>query len=203
MAYTKVKPSGWAFGEKLTSAQMNTLDTDHSTAIDPTTLSLSGTTGTITRICPFAPTLDDASFWVVSPASAIAGYISTDAPTEQSCWWPLKVPHGATLQAIRIVIHPAGGHVALPSVMPQFVLKSVSNGGAVVTEVSPVADSSPDVTAYELLHAVEITGLSLAITNSAKRYTLLFTAESASNGVAGCLVYHPYYDFTLTNLDFE
>jgi len=43
VAYTKVKPSGWAFGEKLTSAQMNLLDTDHSTAIDPTTLSLSGT----------------------------------------------------------------------------------------------------------------------------------------------------------------
>src|SRR5690349_2130103 len=34
MAFSKVKISGWAFGEILTSAQMNTLDTDHANAVD-------------------------------------------------------------------------------------------------------------------------------------------------------------------------
>jgi hypothetical protein len=203
VAYTKVKPSGWAFGEKLTSAQMNLLDTDHSTAIDPTTLSLSGTSGTITRICPWAPTFDDPTYWSVSPASANDGYFLTAAPTEQSCWWPLKVPHGATLTAVRIVIQPANSHSALPSIMPLFRLQSVSNGGTVVTELSPVADSAPDVATYELLHAIEITGASIAITNSAKRYTLMFTAEGSVDGASGCKVYHPYFDFTMTNLDFE
>lgn len=34
MAFTRVKSSGWAFGEKLTSAQMNQLDLDHSRSAD-------------------------------------------------------------------------------------------------------------------------------------------------------------------------
>lgn len=34
MAFTRVKPAGWATGEILTSTQMNTLDTDHENSID-------------------------------------------------------------------------------------------------------------------------------------------------------------------------
>lgn len=34
MTFTRVKPSGWATGEKLTSTQMNTLDTNVSLALD-------------------------------------------------------------------------------------------------------------------------------------------------------------------------
>src|SRR5690242_15870493 len=34
MSFARVKLAGWAFGEILTSAQMNALDTDHSNAID-------------------------------------------------------------------------------------------------------------------------------------------------------------------------
>jgi hypothetical protein len=36
MTFSKVKPTGWQVNEKLTSAQMNSLDTDHSKAIDKT-----------------------------------------------------------------------------------------------------------------------------------------------------------------------
>lgn len=34
MTFSLVKPGGWAFGELLTSAQMNALDTDHANAVD-------------------------------------------------------------------------------------------------------------------------------------------------------------------------
>lgn len=34
MSFVRVKPLSWAFGEILTSAQMNTLDTDHANAVD-------------------------------------------------------------------------------------------------------------------------------------------------------------------------
>jgi hypothetical protein len=34
MSFSPVKPGGWAFGELLTSAQMNALDADHANAID-------------------------------------------------------------------------------------------------------------------------------------------------------------------------
>lgn len=36
MSFNKIKPAGWAVNEKLTSAQMNALDTDHANAIDKT-----------------------------------------------------------------------------------------------------------------------------------------------------------------------
>lgn len=34
MSFTRVKVAGWAFGERLTSAQMNALDIDHADAVD-------------------------------------------------------------------------------------------------------------------------------------------------------------------------
>lgn len=34
MSFTKVKPAGWTTGERLTSTQMNDLDTDHANAVD-------------------------------------------------------------------------------------------------------------------------------------------------------------------------
>jgi hypothetical protein len=34
MSFSKVNPPGWAFGDKLTSAQMNQLDADHANALD-------------------------------------------------------------------------------------------------------------------------------------------------------------------------
>lgn len=182
---------------------MNQLDIDHSTAIDPTTLSLSGTSATITRVLAETPTFDDPSFWVVTPASAIDGYFAADAPTEQSCWWPFKIPHGATLTAIRLVVQGGAGHGDLPTPMPQFQLRSVTTGGTAATEVSPVADSSIDVTAFETVHAIEITGISLAMTNLTKRYTLIFTAEGSTDGQPGLKVFFPYVSFTMTNLDFE
>jgi hypothetical protein len=182
---------------------MNTLDTDHSTAIDPTTLSLSGTSSTITRVCSWAPTLDDPSRWVVGAGSAESGYFQTDAPTEQECWWPLHLPHGATLTAVRLVIQGGGAHIALPTPMPLIKVRSVTNGGTAASVVSPSADSSADVTAFELLHTIEVTGLSVVIDNTSKRYTLFFVAEGATDGTAGAKIFHPTYDFTMTNLDFE
>jgi len=57
MAFSRVKVSGWAYGEILTSSQMNTLDIDHANALDAVnggtydigtnTLSISATSGII------------------------------------------------------------------------------------------------------------------------------------------------------------
>lgn len=45
MAFTRVKPGNWAVNEKLTSAQMNSLDIDHANALDKTSAgdTISGT----------------------------------------------------------------------------------------------------------------------------------------------------------------
>ncbi len=40
MAFTRVKPAGWAVNEKLTSAQMNALDIDHAAAVDVAQMTL-------------------------------------------------------------------------------------------------------------------------------------------------------------------
>jgi hypothetical protein len=203
MSFARVKVSGWAFGEKLTSAQMNQLDIDHSTSVDAATLDLGGTTSTIVRIARETPTFDDPANWVTGANSAIDGYFVTGSPTEQACWWPVDLPHGATLTAVRLVVQGGAGHAALPSTMPQFRIRSVTNGGVAADEVSPVADSSADATAFELVHTIEVTGLSVVISNTTKRYTLVFTAESTADGEAAFKVFHPYFDFTMTNLDFQ
>lgn len=182
---------------------MNTLDTDHSTSLDAATLSLGGTSSTITRVVSTVPIFDDPTFWSVSPANAIDGYFATGNPTEQSCWWGFHAPHGATLTALRLVVQGGGAHGALPATMPQFRLRSVTAGGVAANEVSPTADSSADVAAFETVHTVEVTGLSVVISNTTKRYTLIFTAESTTDGQAGFKVFFPKFDFTMTNLDFE
>src|SRR5688572_30510196 len=52
MSFTRVKPAGWSFGEKLTSTQMNSLDTDHAAAVDKRVGALEVDSYTITRTQP-------------------------------------------------------------------------------------------------------------------------------------------------------
>jgi hypothetical protein len=45
MSFTRVKPAGWAVGEKLTSTEMNGLDIDHENSVDKTGDTITGTVG--------------------------------------------------------------------------------------------------------------------------------------------------------------
>jgi len=205
VAFTRVKPSGWAFGEKLTSVQMNTLDIDHSNSVDLVTLDLGGTVGPISRVCPFLPSTDDSSGPTINwdKQNQNLGYIEA-AVVGARCYWPLKLPDGATLTAIATLIHPVGGHGALPAVMPSFKVVSIHGSlGTAADEVSLVTDSSANTTAYQLLHAITSGSLSVVINNAAKRYLVYLETEFSTNSIIGTKVYQPYYTFTMTNLDFE
>lgn len=180
---------------------MNTLDTDHANSLDVATLDLGGTIGPISRVCPFLPSIDTDASW--STLNQHAGYIEVTV-VGATCFWPLKLPDGATLTSIATLILPAGGHGALPVSMPRFKVVSIHGSLATATdEVAFVTDSSANTTAYQLLHAITSGALSVVINNASKRYLVYLETESSTNSLVATKVYNVYYTFTMTNLDFE
>jgi hypothetical protein len=197
--YTRVKVAGWAFGERLTSAQMNTLDIDHSTSVDGATLTHSSSPLVVSRRAPGLPSISDQAQWIT--LNQHLGYIECADANARAAFWPIRLPHGSTLTSLAVVIEPPGGHGALPISMPGFELISVTNAAALTTEVSFVTDSSASVGAYETVHTITSGALSVAILNTTKRYVLRFTSEGSTNAIAGLRFYHPFYNYTATALD--
>lgn len=197
MSFTRAKPSGWAFGEKLLSGQMNTIDTNLANAVDVTNLGL-GSTVAVSRINPFLPSIDDPAVW--STLNQNNGYITANA-LGAACFWPLRLPHGAILTQIAVVIEPPSGHVALPASPPSFSVGSIQANGTLTTEVSNTFDSSASVGAYQTVHAITRTSLSLAINNTTKRYFVYVVTEFGANGVTASKVYLNSYSYTITALD--
>jgi hypothetical protein len=200
VSFTKVKPSGWAFGEKLTSAQLNTLDTDHGNSLDIATLSLGSTPVSVSRRAPGCPFISQPTDW--DTQNQHLGYIECLVANAVSAFWPISLPNGATLTSLGVVLEPTTGHAALPVSMPRFELVSIANDGTVVSEVAFVTDSSASVIAYQTLHTIVSGALSVVINNATKRYLVAFSSEGSTNALAGLKFYHPYYSFTMLNLDF-
>lgn len=97
----------------------------------------------------------------------------------------LELVPGATLTEIHVWVKPAGAHVGLPATMPSWTLyEGDSSTETAALLHGPVTDSSADVTAYELLHAISATGLSIA-PDPERRAVLVFDAENGANALTG------------------
>jgi len=200
MTYSRVKPAGWAFGEKLSSAEMNTLDTDHADAIDATTRTLGALPLNVSRRGQWLPTADLAANW--DTLNLQLGYAACTTVNANRVFWPFRLPHNATLNGIVVVIEPAGGHAALPIQMPGFELISLDHFGAVTTEIPFVVDTSANVAAYQTVHGIATPlALTIVMYNTSKHYTLCFSSEGSTNAIAGLKVFHYYYGYTMTVLD--
>jgi hypothetical protein len=200
VSFTRVKPSGWAFGEKLTSAQLNTLDTDHANSVDVTTLSLGSTPVAVSRRAPGLPSISAPADW--DTQNQHIGYVECLDVNQRAIFWPICLPHGATLTSLGVVIEPTSGHGALPVARPRFELISLTNLGITATEVAFVSDTSASVGAYQTLHTITSGVLAVVMSNTTKRYLLHFESEGSTNAIAGLKFFHPFYSFTMTNLDF-
>lgn len=102
---------------------------------------------------------------------------------------PLAIPNGVTVTAVSVLIDPAGGHGALPAVMPSlaFRRRAIATGGATV--IGTATDASANVAAYEPAHALTLSGLSEVIDTSIRDYHLFLTAESGANSAVGTVWY--------------
>lgn len=96
---------------------------------------------------------------------------------------PLEgLPHGNVLQSVVLRWQGAGGHGALPT-MPSIELFKVNFDGT-QTSLGSQADTAADVTAYEAVHSISLTGLSETIDYGTARYVLTVTGETGANFVA-------------------
>jgi hypothetical protein len=112
-------------------------------------------------------TADSTPLYLQLPLPGIAGYI----------------------KQVGITVNGGAGHGALPATKPRLRLirSSVNTGIVTDNEVAGANDSSVDVTAYQQLHTIVLTGLSIAVTPAAgSLWTYLkVTGESGASSING------------------
>lgn len=194
--FTRVKPASWAIGEKLTSAQQNQLDIDHSNSVDVSLLGVNDVTITRTASDPGVPA--DFTNWGISN-----GVWVTTTTTVSSITWGLSLPQASTFNAISLILKGAGGHAALPSPLPQASIFKINlNTGAQTLIGSATNDPSVNTTAYQLVHAIPIGPLAEVVDSTVNRYIVQCSSEgnTGGHGVAGALFYGVAVSIIITNL---
>lgn len=101
----------------------------------------------------------------------------------------ILIPHGCTLNAVDVSINPAGGHGALPSPRPGFIVTSQDPATGITTTIATGVDAPADVPAYEAIHNLSATGLSVAIDRSAKIYKIYLTGEFGGDAENNLVIY--------------
>lgn len=114
---------------------------------------------------------------------------------------PVRIPHGATLTAVALIVQGASGHAALPTAKPSMAMKSMSTAGAVVTIGSTPTDPSGTVAAYEAVHQITLSGLNEVIDRVTKRYFVYLTGEGGTNFIAGYKVLGVSVTYTISAMD--
>lgn len=94
-----------------------------------------------------------------------------------------------TIKEIRVRIQPMTGHGALPATKPQITLTIVNGNTGAVSTFGPQADTSANVSAYEIAHDIALTGLSVSMSSITMRYYIDFRGEAGANSLAGLVVY--------------
>lgn len=194
MSFSRVKPSGWAFGEILTSAQMNLLDTDHSVSAKSTHVPAENTLAGVqipltigkedTSTSPSSWTMkwnfggsDTVNFWVeTNKASGARVSFSLD----------VLLPDNVTVTQVEVVVNGnyAGGaaHTSISTSFtpPQVTFRELSTTGTVAYTVTQ-ADTSASVGAYEITHPIDLV-VSRTVSHL-HRYDILFEGEQGANAL--------------------
>lgn len=172
--FSRVNGAGWAVNDKLTSAQMNSLDIDHARAID----GFGGSAGT-----PYAPSTEidvngaglgfrlpiksGTKPWPTfeNDAASVRTFKKTVLPTPASRfsgpsvtsggwvqgdgagWFTrvIEVPDGATITNVRMFFKVVNSHVSLPTKGPGISVQRLQPGNsALLTDVLDSADTTGD-----------------------------------------------------------
>jgi hypothetical protein len=200
--FSKIKISGWAFGEKLESAQMNQLDTDHAAAIDSVgggdytlgaDLNLIGSF----HFSQIDLTLPLVLFKGTSWTATLAGGPGTSAYGYESAGigiqivFSLAIPQHANgackITGAKVHYRPAGGHGDLPQFLPILTLLRQSASGTAVTTIAEQTAATPgSVGEYEGGGTIEVAA-SHVITGQ-ETYYVRFTTEAGTNAAGGLLL---------------
>lgn len=93
------------------------------------------------------------------------------------------------IKQVGIQVNGGAGHGALPATKPRLRLmrSSVNTGIVTDNEIAGANDSSSDVTAYQALHTIVLTGLSVSVQPAAGSLSLYLkvTGESGASSIGG------------------
>jgi len=125
-------------------------------------------------------------------------------PSAQGILWiPLTLPHGATLTEITLYHKGNAGHGAFPGGAPTMpvitLLRKVAATG-VETTVGTFTDASATAGAYEVIHAITLTGLS-EVVDRTQQYILKLLGEGGANFIAGETFYCATATFSASQID--
>jgi hypothetical protein len=93
----------------------------------------------------------------------------------------LGLQHGTTLASVAVTIHP-DAHGALPGTMPFVQVKKTSIVTGATTQIgATTVDSSANTAAYDVQHAITVSGLAEVIDRTLFAYAVFFVAETGAN----------------------
>lgn len=197
MAITVVKVGGWAFGEILTSANMTSVDSNVTNAVDKRSGALEVTSQSYTYVLPSIAHAVDGKW----DAEANGRYQQTSLTAPINAYYPLYLPNGSVITAARAYLIGAAGHSALPAQMPTIRVESVViSTGTTGNLIGTGTDASASVGAYETLHYMETTGTSAAIDRTTKAYHVAVTGESGANSTLNLIIWGVRVAFTVDRL---
>lgn len=140
----------------------------------------------ITRVM-FGNVQDDK--WdAIAPPSWAASAAAQAAPGTYLLQFELKVPHGAVLTSVTVRLTGDGLHSTAPLTLPRLTVYSLDTSGNLVslgalTDTSASPGGSP--TAYDVMHSITVSGLSVTIDRTTKRYVASLSPEAGTGAQIG------------------
>jgi hypothetical protein len=130
------------------------------------------------------------------------GVVQSVAITGKALVQPITAPHGSVLTNVTVTLQPAGGHGALPAVLPVLgVYKRSLTTGLDTALAAPVTDSSASVAAFQALHTIDSGVLAETIDRTTFRYYATMSNESGANAAVGLVYFGARRATTITRLD--
>lgn len=115
----------------------------------------------------------------------------------------LDLPHGSQLNEVNITVQGVMSGATMPTSMPTLkIWKRPYNNPAATSQIGvTVTDTSPDRTAFEAVHALDLDGLTETIDRTLNMYYVQVTSPNGGNTAAGFTVQMPCATFTVTQMD--
>lgn len=226
MTFSRAKAIGYAMHEMMTSAEANIIDVNQSRAVDgnaggsynpsapiiiaSTKLQLEPAAGDIefqaqyvehlshsaTRIYPVHDCVIGSRFIVETTNIRL---LQNDVGSAGSAARVFRIePIVGTVTDLFVYLKGSAGHGGLPGTMPSMTLVEEVPGVSSTTVVPQTFDTDPaDPAAYEVMHQIAATGLSIGVTAS-KLYRLILTGEAGVNSQVGLEFYSIATRMTVT-----
>lgn len=195
MSFVRANPSGWGFGETLTSTQMNTSDAYWPDAVDGRTSALEITPQTVTM-------RQSIQVWPsFNPEAGLVrlsqGTIVTDSSDPDSFSYMTNIPGDGTLAVVRIGMK----HTAIPSSGQGVVISLGTWKNDVAGDSDGTSSTAADSNTFQV---VTITLPTPAATTGGSRHTGFSLNYDSTNYFADTsdewTLYYIECDFTVTKL---